>query len=178
MQQGSRGGSWKSPSSPGVCPWGNMQAGSPKWQRVPQDVPRSSPTALFPLFFVFWEGFSPPKHTIWGFGAFYPTAFPSGQQREQPLLGQAASSRSCWQPQNLTQPKSRLQGGPGGIRGAKRDGNGGQKHGGDPKEGQQQGTEPRALGRVAEPCWERGSATRQLRDRNPPLFFVFFSCPL
>lgn len=124
------------PLSPGVCPWGNMQAGSPKWQRVPQDVPRSSPTALFPLFFVFWEGFSPPpKHTIWGFGAFFPTAFPSGQQREQPLLGQAASLRSRWQPQNLTQPKSRLQGGPGGIRGAKRDGNGGQKHGGGPQRG-------------------------------------------
>lgn len=170
------------PPSTGVCPWGNMQAGSPKGHRVPQDVPHGSSflaglaltstlCSLSPLLRVFGGVSPPPRYAIWGFGAFFSCCISIGT-----AMGTTPPLPSgFFVPQNLTQPKSRLQRGPGIIWGAKRDGSGGQKHGGDPAEGQQQGTEPRAPGRAAEPCWERGSAASQPRDRNPPLFFFLSS---
>lgn len=176
MQQGSRGGSWKSPPShQGFVHGVTCRLGAPNGSGSPRMCPVAAPQLSFPSSSCFGRVFPPPKHTIWGFGAFFPTAFPSGQQREQPLLGQAASSRSRWQPQNLTQPKSRLQGGtgrnPGSKKGRER---GTETRGGTPKRGSSKG---QSLGRWA--GWQspagsgevpRGSSGTEIH----PCFLFFF----
>lgn len=120
------------------------------------------------------EGFSPQAHNL-GVHCFSYCIFIRTAMETNPPL---PSSFFVFP---LTAPKphpAKIQapGGLGIIQGAKRDGSGGQKHGGTLKRGSGKG-QPRALGRVAEaePCCERGSAAIQPRG---PKYTLCFSCPL